>query len=404
MKWLLTAGRFFEDGAKDLRRAEKVYETAHSLVPMAHEPIVHMVRLYKKKNDTMALNFMLQRSMGDIKVFMQKNPDDMNLYHAAMHILSEGGDATSARLAGTLLDALGELLPDETLLLKKLGGPISWSGGPWVSTQELEEHLITSSMTPAFRELVQRMEEPLSKSIPVDASRLGISRGTRLSRKYAADEQILDQVAGWFGVRKPQVHVVQVLPNMLGVLVGSPPYLVVGEPMYDQMTALQKVFVFAWGCKLIGSGMLPLLSVPEDELPALWVALIQQFETSYFLSGVSPEATSTIGYNLKKNLSKKLREELFGLALECSADTTINVGRLYTEVAGYGDRAGLLACGSIADAIKLHWMMHAGAQAPLTSGSQIQDVLSESPVVARLCEFIATGPLARCLAFYESGT
>ena len=150
--------------------------------------------------------------------------------------------------------------------------------------------------------------------------------------------------------------------------------------------------------------MVPLLSVPEDQLPALWVAMIQQFETSYYLSGVSPEATSTIGYNLKKNLSKKLKEELFGMALECSADTAINIGTLYTEIANYGDRAGLLACGNIIEAIKLHGMMHAGAQAPLTSGSQIQDVLSESPVMAKLCEFIATGPLARCLAFYESGT
>ncbi len=404
MRWLLMAGRFFEEGAKDLRRAEKVYETARGLVPMSHEPIVHMVRLYKKKNDTMALNFMLQRSMGDIKVFMQKNPDDMTLYHTVMHILSEGGDSTSARLAGTLLAGFNELLPDETLLLKNLGGPIGWSGGPWVSKDELEEHLISPSMTPAFRELILRMEEPLSKSIPVDTSRFGISRGTRLSKKHPADEQLLDQVAAWFGVRKPQVHVVQVLPNMLGVLVGSPPHVVIGEPMYEQMSTLQKVFVFAWGCKLIRSGMLPLLSVPEGELPALWVALIQQFETSYYLSGVSPEATGTIGYNLKKNLSKKLREELFGIALECSSDTTINVGTPYTEIASYGDKAGLLACGNIIEAIKLHWMLHAGAQAPLTSGSQIQDVLSESPVMAKLCEFIATGPLAKCLAFFESGT
>jgi hypothetical protein len=208
-------------------------------------------------------------------------------------------------------------------------------------------------------------------------------------------------VAAWFGVKKPQVHVVEVLPNMLGVMVDSPPLLVVGEAMYAQMTPAQKTFVFAWGCKLVRSGLVPLLSVAEDALPALWVSIIQQFEPSYFVSGVSVEATSQFAYALSRNVSKKVREEIFGLALECSSDPNIIVPSLYTELMSYADHTALLASGSIVDAIKLHWMLHAGAQSPLTSGSQIMDVLSESPAMASLCEFIVTGPLAKCLAFVE---
>jgi tetratricopeptide (TPR) repeat protein len=149
VKWLIMAGTFFEEGASDMRRAEKAYETARGLAPTAHEPIVHMIRLYRKKNDTMALNFMLQRSVGDMKVFLKKNPDEMTLYHTIMNIVMEAGDATAARLVGTLLSAFNEILPDEKLALQKLGGELHWGGGPWVAAPELEEHLVTASMTPS---------------------------------------------------------------------------------------------------------------------------------------------------------------------------------------------------------------------------------------------------------------
>ncbi|MFH1437579.1 MAG: tetratricopeptide repeat protein [Pseudomonadota bacterium] len=398
MKWLLVAGKFFEEGAKDLRKAEKAFETARSLAPAAHEPIVHLIRLYQKKDDAMALNFLLQRAIGDILVFQSRSPEELSLYHTIMHIIAEGGDTTGTRIMGTLLKAFGELLPDETLILKNSGGPITWAGGPWVASEGVEEHLVSQSMTPSFRLLLQRLSESLMKSIPVDQARYGISRSTKLQKRFGQDESILDEVAGWFRVKKPQVHIVNVIPNMLGVLAGSPPMLVIGEPLYAQLTPQQKYYVFAWGCKLLQSSFLPLLSVPEDQLPALWVAMIQQFEPSFFLSGVSAKDTGYFSGALRKGFNKKLKEELFGVALECSSDPNINVTSLYTELCTYADRAALLACGSIEGAVALHWRLHGGGEAPVTSGAQIQDILSESPVMARMAEFIISGALSKCLA------
>ena len=116
----------------------------------------------------------------------------MSLYHTIMHILSAGGDVLGTRIMGTLLESFREILPDEKMMLQKTGGPITWTGGPWVATPEIEEHLKPPSMTPSFRVLVERLSETLMKSIPVDTARFGISRGSRLQKKLPSDEGIMD--------------------------------------------------------------------------------------------------------------------------------------------------------------------------------------------------------------------
>jgi len=403
VKWLVMAGKFFEEGAKDLKRAEKTYESARAMMPTAHEPVVSMIKLYRKINDEQALKFLIHRSIGDLKVFQQKNPDDMTIYHTIMHILSEAGDRTGTRIIGTLLNAFMEILPDETLALEKAGGEISWQGGSWITSPELEEHLLPTSITSGFKMLMQKLESIILKSLTVLPEKYGISSGTKLQKRSPEDEAILEEVAGWFGVKKFQVHLVDLVPNMLAILPDSPATLVIGEPLFRQLTRNQKRYVFAWGCKIVSSGMLPLYCLSEDELAGLWVAVIQQFEPSFFIAGVPAESSSKFTYKLQKNMSKKIKEELIGIALECSSDPNIQPQKLYSALLNYADRAALLGCGSIKEAINFHWRLHVGGHDPVTSGAQIQDVLSESEVVAMLCEFIISGGLAKCLDFYPGG-
>ena len=166
--------------------------------------------------------------------------------------------------------------------------------------------------------------------------------------------------------------------------------------MYRTLTDGQKRFAFAWGCKLFQAGLVPFASMTEAGCPALWVALVQQFEPSYFVSGVSANDAASLGASLRHNFPAKVREELFGPALECAGDQNIVVSGLHADISSYADAAALLACGDIAGALQFAWSVTT-MEEPFRSDFAAARALRESAALSRLVEFIVSGRLARCL-------
>jgi tetratricopeptide (TPR) repeat protein len=395
-RWLVVAGRLWQTGGGDLRRAEQTFEMARKLVPGLPEPVVALVRLYREQGDQRALAFHLERSLGDLKVFASSDPGNLALYHTVFQIALESGVARDVRIAGTLLEGLFDLHADERVPYDDAGGLLSWSAGPWLAEPAQEDVLAPKSFTPSFRVLVARLRDVILKSVGYDAKQYGISRATRLAKRFSGDTGLNEEIARHFGIKPLQVHATDLIPNSLTVLPDSPPILVVGEPLYRSLDESQKRFVFAWGCRLAASGLVPFVSMTEANLPALWVALVQQFEPSYFVSGVSADETAALSASLHKNFPRKAREELLGPALECAGDQLIDVANLYADITGYADAAALLACGDIRGALQFVWQV-SSMDEPFASDYAAAKALRESPALARLVEFIMSGRFSRCL-------
>jgi len=395
-RWLVVAGRLWQTGGGDLRRAEQTFEMARKLVPGLPEPVVSLVRLYRQQGDQRALSFHLERSLGDLKVFAKSDPGNIALYHTVFQIARESGVDKDIRIAGTLLEGLFDLHPTEQVPYEDAGGRITWSAGSWLNEPGLEDHLAPKSFTPSFRVLVARLREVILKSVGYDSKQYGISRATRLSKRFSSDTKLVEEAARHFGIKPLQVHATDLIPNCLTVLSDNPPLLVVGEPLYRSLDEAQKRFVFAWGSRLSASGLVPFVSMTEASLPALWVALVQQFEPSYFVSGVSADETAALSTSLRKNFPRKAREELLGPALECSGDQLIDVANLYADVTGYADAAALLACGDIPGALQFVWQV-SSMDEPFATDYAAAKALRESPALARLVEFIMSGRFSRCL-------
>lgn len=395
-RWLVAAGRLWQKGGGDLRRAEQTFEMARKLVPGSPDPIVSLVGLYKEQGDERALSFHLERSLGDLQVFAKTDPGNLTLYHTVLRIALETGVARDIRIAGTLLGALFDLHVDEQVALEKAGGRLAYAPGPWLMEPALDDLLAPRSFTPSFRILVARLRDVLLKSVGYEPKQYGISRATRLSKLHPADNGLVEEEARNLGVKPLQVHLTDIIPNCLTVLPDSPPLLVVGEPLYTSLTESQKRFAFAWGTKLSAAGLVPFVSMTEANLPALWVALIQQFEPSYFVSGVSADSAAALSASLRKNFPRKAREELLGAALECSGDQLIEVQNLHGDMAAYADCAALLSCGDIPDALQFVWQVSSGEE-PFASDFAAQAALRESSELVRLVEFVVSGRFARCL-------
>ncbi len=395
-EWLVTAGRLWQDGAGDMRKAEQSYEMARKRLPGASEPVVALVNLYRKQADRHALSFHIERSMGDLLHFVRENPGDMHLYHTVFEIARATEDSRAIRVAGTLLASLFDLHPDEQPTFERAGGLMTWQPGAWLSEPGTDEVIAPDSFTPSFRVLVSTLHDALMKSVDYDPKRFGISRGTRLQKRYPQDVALLEDVARNMGIKPLQVHLSDLIPSVLTVLPDSPPLLVIGEPLYRTLDQGQKRFAFAWGCKLDVAGLVPFMSQGEAGLAALWVALMQQFEPSFFISGVDPDQTVKLSASLRKNLPRKAREELFGAGVECSGDQRIDVSRLYADFSNLADRAGLLTCGDIAGALQFVWLVSSGEE-PFNSDYTAARALEESGALLKLVEFVISGRFARVL-------
>jgi tetratricopeptide (TPR) repeat protein len=398
--WLVAAGRLWHHGAGDTRRAEQSYEMARKQLPAAFEPIVALVELYRSQGDQRALSFHLERSMGDLRHFMQDDPADLQHYHTVFEIARATDDPLAIRVAGTLLASLYDLNPDEQVKFDATGGPLTWSPSGWLATEGVDEVISPDSFTPSFKVLTTRLGDTLLKSVDYDPKRFGISRTTRLQKRQGADVKMVDEIARWFGVKPLTVHLTDLIPSVLTVLPDNPPLLVIGEPLYRTLDDAQKRFAFAWGCKLVASGLVPFMSLGEAGLPSLWVALMQQFEPSYFISGVDPGETVTLAAALRKNFPKKAREELFGAGLECTGDQRIDVSRLYSDISTYADGAALMACGDISSALQFAWLVSSGEE-PFNSDYTAARALADSRSLARLVEFVISGRFARGLMLGE---
>jgi tetratricopeptide (TPR) repeat protein len=395
-RWLVSAGRLWQVGGGDLRRAEQTFEMARKLVPGAAEPVVALVRLYRDQGDQRALSFHMERSLGDLQMFAKGDPGNLGLYHTVFRIAVETGVEKNIRVAGTLLEALFDLDVDEQLPYGRAGGRLSWSPGDWLGEPGLDEILAPPSFTPSFRMLVGRLRDVILKSVGYDPVQYGISRASRLQKRQPDDVGLLDETAQHLGVKPPQVHLTELLPNCLTVLPDSPPLIVIGEPLYRTLGQSQKRFAFAWGCKLAASGLVPFMSMTAQKLPCLWVALIQQFEASYFVSGVDENEVFTLSTSLRKSLPKKAREELFGAALECAGDQRVAPDLLHGDISHFADAAALLASGDVAGALQFVWQVSTMEES-FSSDHAASEALRESPSLARLVEFIVSGRFARCL-------
>jgi tetratricopeptide (TPR) repeat protein len=394
--WLVTAGRLWQEGAGDLRRAEQSYEMARKQTPGAAEPVVALVNLYRQQGDQRALSFHLERSMGDLEHFVRDDPGNLKLYHTAFEIARSTGDRHAIRVAGTLLESLYDLHVDERTDFEEAGGTYEWSLGPWVAEESIDEIIAPESFTPSFRVLAARLRDPLLKSVDHDPQRFGISRATRLSKRYGKDVKIADDVARHFGIKPLSVHLTDLIPSVLTVLSDTPPVLVIGEPLYRTLSEAQKRFAFAWGCKLVASGLAPFVSLGQGGLPALWVALMQQFEPSFFISGVDADETVKLSAALRKHVPKKVLEDLFGAGIECSGDQRIDVSRLYKDISSFADRAALLGCGDMGAALQFVWVVSSGDE-PFNSDYTAAKALEESDALMRIVEFIVSGRFARAL-------
>lgn len=394
--WLVMAGRLWQDGGGDMRRAEQSYEMARKQTPGAPEPIVALVNLYRKQGDQRALSFHLERSMGDLLHFVQQNPGNMQLYHTVFEIARAVGDPLQVRIAGTLLESFFDVHPDEQQEFEKSGGSLIWNAGSWMAGDQIDEGLAPDSFTPSFRVLTTTLRDTLLKSVDYDPKKFGLSRGTRLAKRYSADTRMADEMARHFGIKPLTVHVTDLIPSVLTVLPDSPPVLVIGEPLYRTLSDSQKRFAFAWGCKLAASGLVPFVSMGKAGLPALWVALMQQFEPTFFINGVDADETVSLSASLRKNMPRKAREELFGAGLECAGDQRIDVSSLYRDISSFADRAALLGCGDMAGALQFVWVVSSGEE-PYNSDYTASRALEESSALTRLVEFIISGRLGRVL-------
>ncbi len=395
-RWLVVAGRLWQTGGGDLRRAEQTFEMARKLVPGLPEPVVSLVRLYRQQGDQRALSFHLERSLGDLKVFAKSDPGNLALYHTVFQIALESGVDQDVRIAGTLLESLFDMSPAEQVPYADAGGRFTWSAGDWLGEPGIEENLAPKSFTPSFRVLLARLRDVILKSVGYDPKQYGISRATRLAKRFPSDTRLVEESARHLGIKPLQVHATDLIPNCLTVLPDSTPIIVVGEPLYRSLDEAQKRFVFAWGSRLSASGLVPFVSMTDASLPALWVALVQQFEPSYFVSGVSADETAALSAALRKNFPRKAREELLGPALECAGDQLIDVASLYSDITAYADAAALLACGDIPGALQLVWQVSSMGE-PFATDYAAAKALRQSPALARLVEFVMSGRFSRCM-------
>lgn len=349
-------GGIFSDGLGDRARAERAYLRALDLSPKSDEALSTLISFFESGGDMRSMRVHLDRVLGPMRSQLVGTPTDGSIYRVISRALSareragSAGSRAVARCAAELSMFLGAGGEQEAALSRDAAASRPSVAG--LGQGEIDDVLFPAVVSNAVRQIFGLIGDRIAKHVGIDLRRYGVGRADRLKDPGAPILQLAETMASEFGLDAPAVYVSTKERRLLVAEPTSPISIVIGVDLLESADASQLAFAIGRSFKLVQSGLAVPARMTVDEFGVLMVALLRQFNAEFGLLSVDPDAVGAQQQRLRRLIPSSLIQQLRPFAIGI-AGPDFDHEALWRGIVEVGNRAGLLACGSVQAAMAL---------------------------------------------------
>jgi tetratricopeptide (TPR) repeat protein len=344
---LLRSARLQEQGA-NLRGAVDTLKRALAAAPHDARTIGALAEFYDRRDDPTSAKVHLDVALQSLRQLAAGGADPAP-YHTIFRAYVWRKDPDQAYATASLLEALGDAGDDERAFIARFALREQLPG-PTLADPALDDFLYHPALPPGFRHLIRALDEGLQKLHRGDLKRFGVSKSDRLPRGGHAVSQLVAEVAGHLELADVEVYVAGGASSVLAIEPGEPTALILGSRLIERAHERELRFLLSRQLKMAQARLLVPLRMGADELAVLVAGLVRQFVQDFNPQGLDTAAVASESARVGKLVPKKQHAQLLPFALECAA-ADIDLRGLSAALAHSANRAGLVACGSIAHAV-----------------------------------------------------
>jgi hypothetical protein len=162
--------------------------------------------------------------------------------------------------------------------------------------------------------------------------------------------QVVAEIARSLGMAQIEVYCSQRMPGAIAVELTEPPAVILGARLCQSRSAPTIRFAAARALKLAQSWLSVPAQLSPSEFGNLLVGVLRLFRPDFQPAGLDPAAVAAEQQRLRKLVSGGMLQELAPYAIECASPMFDHM-RIYGGIQHTGNRAGLVAAGSLVTAI-----------------------------------------------------
>ena len=379
--YLHRVARIYAEGLKDRQRAERALKIALDFDPTSDVALAALVDFYRDAGDTSSARVHLDRVAGAMRHRLHGDPSELLPYQVLCHALEAReqagvpGSLATAAAAAEIAVLLGSEDPRDAELAAGAArarpalGPL---GQP-----ELDDTLFPPEASSSLRAIFRLLGERLAKHAGTDVRRYGVGRGERLRKGSDPIAGMILEMAAEMGIDDIDIYLSPRQPTVLAVEPTSPISLVLGPQLASLDRPAELRFLVGRSLKLATSSLAVPARMAPDEMGVLLAGLLRQFAPEFAPPALDPAAVAAEQQKLRRLIPNQLVQELAPYALGI-AGAEFDHRAIWAAILEGGNRAGLLAAGSVAAAL--------GALLRLGGYRDIHQGISD-PFVANLLRF-----------------
>ncbi|HEY3352950.1 MAG TPA: hypothetical protein VGQ83_06855 [Polyangia bacterium] len=335
-----------ERGFGDVRGAIAAAEAARALDPSQATVTERLVELLRRAGDLGAAGALLDSAVALHRARVPESPLRAAPYEALCRLFTLQGEADRARTTASLLGILGAAAP-----AAEPATPPPLAGG--LADEDLARHLLHPGERGALGVLLARIEPAILALWPLELATFGASPAGRItarSSRWLHDR--CAEVASAFGLPGFELYVTEARPEVLAVVPGSPPQLVMGAGWVAGVLPAEQRSALG---RLVGRARLGHAAAAETGAERLG-QVIGAVLALTLPPGAPPtafpgDASGDLAKRVRKGLGRAGLRDVGLYALEV-AGRNLDPGACERALRASDDRAGILCAGDLGAAFR----------------------------------------------------
>ncbi len=326
----------------DARQAEAVLEQTRRNTPTDIVVLRAVADFYERQNAQAALAMHLSRAVNDFRQVIANDPADAEAWPGLVKVLEWREHHDEARASASAAGAMGVIDVELGRLLDPHGGVPGAEEA--AANAELDDLLSPPSLTAPTRAVFRLAAEALEKVLPFDPKAL---RAEKVHPRDTPFKDAAAEVGRWFGTGEVQLWVTGSAPRICVPIGDSPVAVLLGRDLFTTTEENERLFLLVRAVKIAASRMSVAVRSQPQYLAAALGGLIRNYDPNYTTPGVDQETLDEMTRRVGKAIPRRVREELAPITLEMAGAPSHDPGRLGLAASELGDRAALLALGSM---------------------------------------------------------
>jgi hypothetical protein len=211
----------------------------------------------------------------------------------------------------------------------------------------LDDLVFPDNMPSGARILFRYGAEAFNKVAPFDVRLVG---GEKIDKKHPL-RAVVQEMSRWVNAGDIEVYATPQLPFAFVPVGDGPIQLLVGRTLLDSLSRGEQQFLVARALKIARAQMSITCRIRPDEMGLMLLALVRLQAPELAPEGVDLAALDDMTRRVHKQVSKRAREDLLPHLMELAGASDFDPAHSYYLASTAGNRAGLLATGSLPSAL-----------------------------------------------------